>query len=95
MALDVYAWLAQRLHRVDPREGTFIAWERLRQQFGFGYASMRKFKQVFRTALGQVIAVYPAARLALDGRGMTLRHSPPPVLRRLVSVTGGRQAVPK
>jgi hypothetical protein len=86
MALDIYAWLAQRLHRVDPRSGAFVAWERLRQQFGFGYADMRKFKQVFRTALDQVEAVYPAAKLTMDGRGMTLRNSPPPVLRRLVQV---------
>lgn len=84
MALDIYAWLAQRLHRIHPRESAFIAWELLRQQFGFGYANMRKFRQVFRTALDQVTAVYPAARLSLDVRGMTLRHSPPPVLRRFV-----------
>lgn len=89
MALDLYAWLAQRLHRVDPRAASFVAWERLRQQFGFGYANMRKFKQVFRTALHQVAAVYPAARLSMDGRGMTLRNSPPPVTRRLVPVIKG------
>jgi hypothetical protein len=86
MALDVYAWLAQRLHRVDPRAGAFVAWERLRQQFGFGYANMRKFKQVFRTTLGQVTAVYPTARITMDGRGMMLRNSPPPVLRRHVRI---------
>jgi hypothetical protein len=83
MALDLYAWLAQRLHRIHARENAFIAWAALRDQFGFGYADMRKFKQVFRTALYQVHAVYPAARLTLDGRGMTARHSLPPVARRL------------
>jgi Plasmid encoded RepA protein len=95
MGLDIYAWLAQRLHRVDPRVDAFIAWERLRQQFGFGYANMRKFKQVFRTTLDQVMAVYPAARLSMDGRGMILCNSPPPVLRRLLAVTGRQQGVPK
>ena len=84
MALDLYAWLAQRLHRVHPRENAFIAWTALRDQFGFGYADMRKFKQVFRTALRQVLAVYPAAKLTLDGRGMTARNSAPPVTRRIV-----------
>jgi hypothetical protein len=83
MALDVYAWLAQRLHRIHPRENAFIAWTALRDQFGFGYADMRKFKQVFRTALCQVLAVYPDARLTLDGRGMTAHHSAPPVTRRV------------
>ena len=84
MALDMYAWLAQRLHRIHPREEAFIPWASLRDQFGFGYANMRKFKQVFRTALDQVLAVYPAARVSLDRRGMTARYSPPPVLRRAV-----------
>jgi hypothetical protein len=84
MALDLYAWLAQRLHRIHPREDAFITWAAVRDQFGFGYANMRKFKQVFRTALDQVLAVYPDARLSLDGRGLTARHSRPPVARRLV-----------
>lgn len=88
MALDLYAWLAQRLHRIHPRENAFIAWQALREQFGFGYADMRKFKQVFRTALSQVTSVYPAARLSMDGRGMMARHSPPPITRR--QVPGGR-----
>jgi hypothetical protein len=94
MALDIYAWLAQRLHRVDPRGGAFVAWERVRQQFGFGYADMRKFKQVFRIALDQVQAVYPAAKLTMDGRGMILRNSPPPVLRRLVRIIPPLTSVP-
>jgi hypothetical protein len=83
MALDLYAWLAQRLHRIHPRENAFIAWGALQQQFGFGYANMRKFKQVFRTTLAQVLAVYPEARVSLDGRGLTGRNSKPPIARRL------------
>jgi hypothetical protein len=98
MALDIYAWLAQRLHRIHTREDAFIAWTALRDQFGFGYANMRKFKQVFRTALRQVLAVYPDARLTLDGYGMTGRNSPPPVAPRLgagVRLPGSRLPVPK
>jgi hypothetical protein len=34
--------------------------------------------------LSQVKAAYPAARLASDGRGLTLEASQPPVLKRLV-----------
>jgi hypothetical protein len=91
MGLDVYAWLAQRLHRIHPRETAFIPWTALKGQFGVGYANMRKFKQVFRTTLDQVLAVYPGAHLALDGRGMTGRHSAPPIARRSIQVN--RQVV--
>lgn len=83
MALDLYAWLAQRLHRVHPRENAFIGWVALKAQFGTGYASLTKFRQVFRVALEQVRSVYPDARLGLDSGGITLRNSPPPVARRL------------
>ncbi len=84
MALDIYAWLAQRLHRVLPARPTFIPWEALRLQFGVGYGRMDNFKRVFRVALRQVRARYQGARIELDDRGMTLRQSPPPVARRLV-----------
>lgn len=94
MALDLYAWLAQRLHRIHQRENAFITWAALRDQFGFGYADMRKFKQVFRTALRQVLAVYPAANLTLDGRGMTARHSLPPIARRLIQGAGSGTKAP-
>jgi Plasmid encoded RepA protein len=84
MALDIYAWLAQRLHRVLPAQPVFIPWEALRRQFGVGYGRMDNFKRIFRVALRQVRARYQGARIELDDRGMTLRQSPPPVARRLV-----------
>ena len=34
MGLDIYCWLAQRLHRVDPKRGQFVPWMALNQQFG-------------------------------------------------------------
>ena len=40
MALDLYAWLAQRLHRIDPHRPAFIQWPALMQQFGPGYGRM-------------------------------------------------------
>ena len=86
MALDIYSWLAQRLHRVHAREEAFITWVRLKEQFGQDYAAMFKFKQVFRHTLEKVVAVYPTARLGLDGHGMTLRNSPPPVLRKTFQI---------
>jgi hypothetical protein len=83
MALDVYAWLAQRLHRVDPARPQLVPWVALKDQFGWHYDRVRKFREVFRQTLALVTEQYPAARLELDGRGMTLRCSPPPVRARL------------
>ncbi|MBK8558230.1 MAG: hypothetical protein IPL65_21965 [Lewinellaceae bacterium] len=51
MALDIYAWLAQRLHRINPQEPQFITWKALKEQFGRGYNQMYKFKQIFRSTL--------------------------------------------
>jgi hypothetical protein len=86
MALDVYAWLAQRLHRIEPRRPAFVPWEALRQQFGADYRRMNHFRAEFRVALRQVLARYLAARVELDERGMTLRNSPPPVSERLAQL---------
>ena len=82
MALDVYAWLAQRLHRIDWGKRVFVPWTALKAQFGWHYDRMDKFKAVFRQTLRDVHSQYRAADIELDGRGMTLRHSPPPVKGR-------------
>jgi Plasmid encoded RepA protein len=83
MGLDIYTWLAQRLHRVDPRKPTLVPWAMLKEQFGQGYDRMDNFKRVFQTTLQQVSAVYREARFHIDGTGMRLSHSRPPVQRRL------------
>ena len=84
MALDLYAWLAQRLHRMTPMRPAFITWAALKQQFGPDYGRMSHFKRDFRTALRQVRARYDRARIDLDERGITLHHSLPPVTKRQV-----------
>lgn len=86
MALDVYCWLAQRLHRVDPQRGQFLAWTNLHEQFGQGYKEIRKFRRDFLNVLKLVKAQYPAARFGTDQGGMMLGNSPPPVQRRVVLV---------
>ena len=83
MGLDIYAWMAQRLHRVRTRQ--LVPWVSLHDQFGQGYARLRKFREVFTTALGQVAAVYPGARFDLHEKGMYLQNSPPPVLKKLIT----------
>ena len=84
MALDVYTWLAQRLHRVDPRRGQFVPWAALHQQFGQGYERIRDFRRAFLMALRAVETQYPAARFGVDRGGMLLGNSPPPVPQRRV-----------
>jgi hypothetical protein len=84
LALDLYCWLAQRLHRVTPMKPAFITWAALKQQFGPDYSHMFNFKRVFRIALRQVRARYQRAIIDLDDRGMTLHHSLPPVTKQRV-----------
>jgi hypothetical protein len=86
LGIDLYSWLAQRLHRISPNRPAFIQWPALKQQFGPDYGRMSHFKPEFRKALAQVLTRYKAARVELDGYGVTLRNSPPPVTKRLVSL---------
>ena len=53
MALDVYVWLAQRLHRVPPGKPQFIAWAALHEQFGQGFARVRDFRRRFLQTLAR------------------------------------------
>jgi hypothetical protein len=87
MGLDVYAWLAQRLHRIDPRKPAFIPWTALKQQFGPDYERIRDFKRFFRKTLAQVQRRYTTARIELDNSGMTACNSPPPVAKRFVLIS--------
>ena len=82
MALDVYAWLAQRLHRVPKGHDQLVTWVNLHDQFGVGYGRLFKFRQVFRRVLRQVLTVYPDARLEDTDRGLVLKNSKPPVAYR-------------
>jgi hypothetical protein len=84
MALDIYCWLAQRLHRIPASQ--FVPWSALYDQFGQGYNAIRFFRRDFLKILAQVKAAYPAARLEDDMRGLMLRNSPAPVARRLSTV---------
>ena len=69
MALDIYAWLAQRLHRIPANKPTFVSWIALHGQFGQGYTGdqgVKKFRSVFRVALKQVLTLYKGARITED-----------------------------
>ncbi len=87
MALDIYAWLAQRLHRVPKGKPQLVPWTSLHQQFGWSYKRIRAFRSVFLHTLSQVHSQYPKARIAADERGLTLSNSPPPIASRAVLVS--------
>jgi len=90
MALDVYSWLAQRLHRIDQHKTAFVPWVSVSQQFGMGYDEIRMFRRAFKVALNQVQAVYREARVKPGTGGLTLWHSPPPVKRKLFPTFMGK-----
>lgn len=88
MALDVYAWLAQRLCRIPDRKSQLVTWASLREQFGQEYAEIRFFRRNFLRVLGLVKSQYPAARFEVEERGVSLAQSPPPVAGRVQVVCG-------
>jgi len=81
LALDVYAWLAHRLHRIDGR-GVTLHWKALREQFAQEYQGKdpdKDFKKEFLPALKKVLAVYPQAKVKPVTGGVLLIASPPPI----------------
>jgi hypothetical protein len=85
-ALDVYCWLAYRLH-VLPAART-VSWPALFAQFGSSYKKLAHFKMRFVDSLKIATAVYRDANVELDEKGLILRPSPPPVAPKLIAVTG-------
>jgi hypothetical protein len=79
VALDIYCWLAYRLHVLDGANE--ISWRALQAQFGAGTDRLRNFRARFLENLGLALAVYPAAVVDVSGRGVTLHPSAPPVAR--------------
>src|SRR5208283_6249068 len=92
IALDIYCWLAQRLHRIPEGKGQFVPWAALHEQFGQGYTRIRKFRRDFLRLLRQVKATYPAAKMSEDAKGMVLAHSEPPVPKRMILLSTPSQA---
>jgi hypothetical protein len=76
-ALDVYVWLAYRLHALPGPK--LVSWSALKAQFGAGFRELYHFKNRWPSALQLALAVYPAANVAIEETGITLRPSRPPV----------------
>jgi hypothetical protein len=91
IALDVYCWLAYRLHSLDAP--ITVSWKALHGQFGRSVARLDHFKEHFRTVLALATSVYPDANVDENpnGGGLILRPSNPPVAsRRPRLVVGSR-----
>jgi len=83
-ALDIYCWLAYRLHVL--KKPTPITWAALHQQFGTNYAKVRQFKFKFLDALKLAMAVYPEAQVDIEEEGLVLKPSKEAVSKTLVAV---------
>lgn len=83
MALDIYCWLAYRLHVLPHARA--VSWKALMGQFGGGYREVFHFKPRFLDNLALACAVYRDAKVEVDERGLVLQPSRPPVAPRNVS----------
>ena len=85
MALDLYAWLAYRLHILSGP--TPISWTALKGQFGAGFQSIYHFQTRFGENLRLALAVYRDAKVDVTDRGLALLPSKPPVAPKLIAVS--------
>lgn len=80
MAMDVYLYLVQRLHRIN--RPVALTWWMLKDQFGQEYVSadaLADFKKKFKKALAQAMSVYPDANVEIVTGGLKLFASKPAV----------------
>lgn len=81
LALDIYAWLAHRLWRIEGRP-VILHWKNLREQFGQEFEGKepdKDFKKKFVPQLTKVLTVYPQAKVRQVTGGVMLMASPPPI----------------
>ena len=77
LAIDVYLWLAYRLHALQKE--TPVGWDRLWRQFGSRVGALKNFKTQFEAPLHLALSAYAAAKVRMTDRGLLLEPSPPPV----------------
>lgn len=80
MPLDIYLWLAYRLHAL--KAPTLVSWQALHAQFGAATKELYHFKPRFRRDLNLAMQVYPDARVDLTDNGARLWPSAPAVAKR-------------
>jgi hypothetical protein len=75
-ALDIYCWLAYRLHVVPP--DSYLV-EGFHIQFGRSVPRIDHFRGLFKRNLDLALAVYPEAKVGINASGLILTPSKPPV----------------
>lgn len=85
MALDIYCWLAYRLHVLPAQRS--ISWKALHSQFGAGFLRLDHFRPRFIENLQLALAVYRDARVDIGVKGLVLEPSRPPVPPRVPSAS--------
>jgi hypothetical protein len=83
-ALDVYIWLAYRLHSLN--SDRLLSWQALKGQFGTGFKELYHFKPRFVGSLALATAVYPDAKLDVTEHGVVLKPSRPPVAPKIHAI---------
>ena len=79
LAIDVYIWLAYRLHALSKPTG--VTWTAIHAQFGAGFRLVRQVKPTFLESLQLALAVYPEAHVDIEETGLVLHPSLPAVPR--------------
>ncbi|WP_372165875.1 replication protein RepA [Xanthomonas euvesicatoria] len=87
LAIDLYAWLAHRLHRLE--RPALLHWKGLQEQFGTEISDRSNFKKNFTKSMRQVLAVYPNAKVESAFGGIKIYRSLPPV-PKIMAVVGGK-----
>ena len=85
MDLDVYAWLVHRLYHLA--KPSTVTWAQLSEQFGHGYAELRKFRRFFIDSLKRVQVVYPEAKLRVGDVGVVLLPSKPHLAPTTIAIS--------
>lgn len=86
MALDLYCWLAYRLHVLPGIRS--VSWSALKAQFGTAFRRLDHFRPVFLENLELAKAVYPDAQVELTDHGVNLLPSRAPVAPKLFALRG-------
>ena len=84
-ALDLYSFMAHRLHRIPQSKPQFLTWATVKEQFGGDYDRMTDFRTNFKKVWTLVKSFYTTAKIEEKGtKGLLLYNSPTPVPKRMI-----------
>jgi Plasmid encoded RepA protein len=79
MVIDIYIWLAYRLHAL--KKDVDVGWPALYGQFGAGFSRIRRCRAHFLDCLALALAAYPEARVEVTDKCVTLSPSRPSIAK--------------